>query len=55
MSPKIALAAFIPLIVTTAAAQPVNEGGRKFSTELTGEAEVNAAGEPNQVDLDCTG
>jgi hypothetical protein len=55
MSPKTALAVLIPLIVTTAAAQPVTEGGRNFSTELTGEAEVNAAGEPNKGDLDGTG
>lgn len=30
-------------------------GGRKFSIELTGEAEVTAAGVPNQGDLDGTG
>ena len=48
----------IPLsaMVTTAAlAQPASEGGRKFMTELTGEAEVTAAGVPNQGDLDGTG
>lgn len=38
-----------------ALAQNVNEGGRRFTTELTGEAEVNAAGDPNQGDLDGTG
>jgi hypothetical protein len=30
-------------------------GGRPFSTTLTGEAEVNAAGVPNQGDLDGVG
>lgn len=30
-------------------------GGRPFSTTLTGEAEVTAAGVPNQGDLDGTG
>lgn len=51
----VGLLAIIPLIATTAIAQPVSEGGRKFSTELTGEAEVTAAGVPNQGDLDGTG
>ena len=45
----------IPLIATGAFAQPASEGGRKFTTELTGEAEVTAAGVPNQGDLDGTG
>lgn len=49
------LLASIPLVATAAIAQPVSEGGRKFSTELTGEAEVTAAGVPNQGDLDGTG
>ena len=31
------------------------DGGRKFTTTLTGEAEVNAEGVPNQGDLDGTG
>ena len=48
------LLASIPLVATAAIAQPVSEGGRKFSTELTGEAEVTAAGVPNQGDLDGT-
>jgi hypothetical protein len=43
------------LFASTAMAQPVAEGGRKFTTELTGEAEVTAAGVPNQGDLDGTG
>ena len=32
-----------------------DQGGRPFSTELTGEAEVNNEGVPNQGDLDGTG
>jgi hypothetical protein len=39
------------LVATTFA----GDGGRPFTTELTGEAEVNAAGVPNQGDLDGTG
>ena len=31
------------------------DGGRKFTTTLTGEAEVNALGVPNQGDLDGIG
>lgn len=42
-------------IAGAALAQPAAEGGRKFTVELTGEAEVNAAGVPNQGDLDGTG
>ena len=42
-------------LVSTAFAQPAADGGRKFTTELTGEAEVNADGVPNQGDLDGTG
>jgi hypothetical protein len=42
-------------LATFAMAEPVADGGRKFSTELTGEAEVTAAGVPNQGDLDGTG
>lgn len=45
----------IMLTATAALAQPVSDGGRKFSTQLTGEAEVTAAGVPNQGDLDGTG
>lgn len=41
--------------VAVAAAAPAAAGGRPFSTELTGEAEVTAAGVPNQGDLDGTG
>ena len=42
-------------MVSTAFAAPASEGGRKFSTNLTGEAEVTAAGVPNQGDLAATG
>lgn len=41
-------------LVSAAVAFAAN-GGRTFSLELTGEAEVNAAGVPNQGDLDGTG
>jgi hypothetical protein len=34
---------------------PASAGGRPFSTTLTGEAEVNAQGVPNQGDLDGSG
>jgi hypothetical protein len=43
--------ALVGVVVSPAAA----EGGRPFMTELTGEAEVTAAGVPNQGDLDGTG
>lgn len=43
------------MIATSSVAQTGNEGGRKFSIQLTGEAEVTAAGVPNQGDLDGTG
>jgi hypothetical protein len=47
-----AVAAVVGLAgVVPAAAQ----GGRPFTTSLTGEAEVNAQGVPNQGDLDGTG
>lgn len=41
--------------VAVAAAAPAAAGGRPFTTDLTGEAEVTAAGVPNQGDLDGTG
>ena len=41
--------------VGVALAAPASEGGRKFTTTLTGEAEVTAAGVPNQGDLGATG
>ena len=58
---QVRTSAILSLLVASAAftgvatAQPAAEGGRKFTTELTGEAEVNAAGVPNQGDLDGTG
>ena len=56
MSPKSIIALPIAAVfATSAVAQPAGEGGRKFTTELTGEAEVTAAGLPNQGDLDGTG
>jgi hypothetical protein len=55
MSPRSIIALPLAAFATTALAQPVSEGGRKYTTELTGEAEVNAAGEPNKGDLDGTG
>lgn len=42
-------------MIGAAFAAPVSEGGRKFSTELRGEAEVTSAGVPNQGDLTATG
>ena len=51
----ILVAATSALAAATAVAQTVNEGGRKFSIQLTGEAEVTAAGVPNQGDLEGTG
>lgn len=55
MKIAILIAAGSALAAAAAFAQSVNEGGRKFSIELTGEAEVTAAGIPNQGDLDGTG
>lgn len=52
LKPFVFLAA---LAGTAALAQPAADGGRKLTTELTGEAEVNAQGVPNQGDLDGTG
>ena len=43
------------LLASAAFAQTASDGGRRFTTELTGEAEVTAAGVPNQGDLDGTG
>ena len=51
--------AIVPIILVMIAvlALPgaVSAGGRPFSTELTGEAEVTVDGVPNQGDLDGTG
>ena len=49
------LLATAALVASSALAQPVSDGGRKFTTELTGEAEVDSTGIPNQGDLDGTG
>lgn len=43
------------MIAVLAVPSVVSAGGRPFSTELTGEAEVTAAGVPNQGDLDGEG
>lgn len=43
------------LIAVLALPSVVSAGGRPFSTTLTGEAEVTAAGVPNQGDLDGEG
>ena len=55
MKIAIFVAAGTALATAGALAQSVNEGGRKFSIQLTGEAEVTAAGVPNQGDLEGTG
>ena len=43
------------LVTMMALASIAADGGRKFTTTLTGEAEVNAQGVPNQGDLDGIG
>jgi CHRD domain len=56
-------ALFLAVLVALALAGPAwaakiggtDQGGRPFSTVLTGEAEVTVAGVPNQGDLDGTG
>ena len=46
----------LPIMITIMALPSfVAAGGRPFSTTLTGEAEVTAAGVPNQCDLDGEG
>ena len=60
---RLLAALFLAALVALALAGPAwaakiggaDQGGRPFSTVLTGEAEVNAAGDPNQGDLDGTG
>ena len=58
MAPRIQLTlsflAAATLIAATAV-QPAAEGGRKFTTTLTGAAEVDANGVPNQGDLTGSG
>ena len=51
----IALAASVGLLVASVVPASGEEGGRPFTVDLTGEAEVNALGVPNQGDLDGTG
>lgn len=46
-------AVLVVLLATSSAVMAA--GGRTFTTALTGEAEVTAAGVPNQGDLDGTG
>lgn len=43
------------ILGAAAIAAPVLEGGQKFTTTMTGAAEVNGAGVPNQGDPDGTG
>jgi len=43
------------VLASAAPAVTAADGGRPFTIELTGEAEVTAAGVPNQGDLDGTG
>lgn len=53
---KIAVVQLILIIVAVLVFPgAVSAGGRPFSTSLTGEAEVTAAGVPNQGDLDGVG
>ena len=51
----IALVASVGLLVASVVPASGEEGGRPFTVDLTGEAEVNALGVPNQGDLDGTG
>ena len=58
MSPSARRAAAVLVAVaslTVAAASPASADGRPFTTALTGAAEVNAQGVPNQGDPDGTG
>ena len=53
---KIAIVHMILIMIAVLALpSAVSAGGRPFSTTLTGEAEVTAAGVPNQGDLDGIG
>ena len=51
----IALIASIGLLLASVMPASGDEGGVPFTVELTGEAEVTPAGEPNQGDLDGSG
>jgi hypothetical protein len=46
---------YVVLLIVLALTSIAADGGRKFTTTLTGAAEVNAAGVPNQGDLDGSG
>ena len=43
------------LVATAALSETVSDGGKKFTTQLSGAAEVNSSGTPNQGDLAATG
>ena len=47
--------ASVGLLLASVSAASAEPGGVPFTVELTGEAEVNAAGEPNQGDPDGSG
>jgi hypothetical protein len=51
----IALVASVGLLVASVVPASGQEGGRPFTVDLTGEAEVNVQGVPNQGDLDGSG
>ena len=55
MKKKTVLYMALIVLAVLALASIAADGGRKFTTTLTGEAEVNAQGVPNQGDLDGTG
>ena len=54
LRPVIATMLAVAALVLVAMA-PATAGGRPFTVDLTGEAEVTAAGVPNQGDLDGSG
>jgi hypothetical protein len=51
----ISLVASIGLLLVSVVPASAEIGGRSFTVDLTGEAEVNAQGVPNQGDLDGSG
>src|SRR5688500_15287974 len=55
MKKSVILQVVLIMIAVLALPSAVSAGGRPFSTTLTGEAEVTAAGVPNQGDLDGEG
>jgi len=52
---RITVGLALTALVGLAIAPGASAGGRPFTTDLTGEAEVTAAGVPNQGDLDGVG